>query len=172
MLMFLVVHSGLMELAFLEKNDAEHYLPELKLFRQHHEELRGVFLIQDGGSSHIAGDTQRYIAESDGWWRPRYTPANASWLNQAEILIHSVAFRPDGQSVATGSRDGRIRIWDLGHLRPLREWRRLVSPLTKLAMNSGRACRTTAASSGSSMSIRWDGHSGGCTRARRPAHGP
>ena len=37
----------------------------------------------------IAGGTQRYFAESDGWWRPRYTPANASWLNQAEILIHS-----------------------------------------------------------------------------------
>src|SRR6185503_16539046 len=48
MLVFLVVHSGLMELAFLEKNDAEHYLPELRLFRQHHQELRGVFLIQDG----------------------------------------------------------------------------------------------------------------------------
>jgi hypothetical protein len=30
----------------------------------------------------------------------------------------------------------------------------LVSPLTKLAMNSGRAWRTTAASFGSSMSIR------------------
>lgn len=81
MLVFLVVHSGLMELAFLEKNDAEHYLPELRLFRQHHQELRGVFLIQDGGSSHIA--------ETDGWWRPRHTPANASWLNQGEILIHS-----------------------------------------------------------------------------------
>jgi hypothetical protein len=89
MLVFLVVHSGLMELAFLEKNDAEHYLPELRLFRQHHQELRGVFLIQDGGSSHIAGDTQRYFAESGSWWRPRYTPANASWLNQGAILIHS-----------------------------------------------------------------------------------
>ena len=48
MLVFLVVHSGLMELAFLAKNDAEHYLPELGLFRKHHRELRGVFLIQDG----------------------------------------------------------------------------------------------------------------------------
>jgi hypothetical protein len=48
-----------------------------------------VFLIQDGGSSHVAGCTQRYFAGSQGWWRPRYTPANASWLNQAEILIHA-----------------------------------------------------------------------------------
>src|SRR6202008_4688533 len=45
MLVFLVVHTGLMELAFLAKNDCKHYLPELELFRQHHKELRGVFLI-------------------------------------------------------------------------------------------------------------------------------
>ena len=89
MLVFLVVHTGLMELAFLAKNDHEHYLPELELFHQHHKELQGVFLIQDGGSSHIAGATQRYFAKSQGWWKPRYTPANASWLNQAEILIHA-----------------------------------------------------------------------------------
>jgi transposase len=89
MLVFLVVHSGLMELAFLAGNDAEHYLPELELFHRQHKELHGVFLIQDGGSSHIAGCAQRYFAGSLGWWRPRYTPANASWLNQAEILIHA-----------------------------------------------------------------------------------
>ena len=47
-----------MELSFLAKNDAEHYLSELELFRKHHRELRGVFLIQDGGSSHIAGGSR------------------------------------------------------------------------------------------------------------------
>jgi hypothetical protein len=60
-----------MELTFLAKNDAEHYLPELERFRRHHRELRGVFLIQDGGPSHTAGGTPRYFAESDGGWRPR-----------------------------------------------------------------------------------------------------
>jgi transposase len=89
MLVFLVVHSGLMELVFLAKNDHEHYIPELELFRKQHKELREVFLIQDGGPSHIAGETQRYFAKSHGWWKPRYTPANASWLDQAEILIHA-----------------------------------------------------------------------------------
>jgi transposase len=89
MLVFLVVHSGLMELAFLAKNDAEHYIPELELFHRQHKELGGVFLIQDGGPSHIAGSTRRYFTGSKGWWRPRYTPANASWLDQAEILIHA-----------------------------------------------------------------------------------
>ncbi|CAN5910548.1 hypothetical protein BH23PLA1_BH23PLA1_17300 [soil metagenome] len=58
LLVFLVVHSGLMELTMLAKNDCEHDLPEWELFRKHHRELRGVFLIQDGGSSHRAGDTK------------------------------------------------------------------------------------------------------------------
>ena len=89
LLVFLVVHSGRMELAFLADNDAAHYLPELELFHRRHKELRGAFLIQDGGPSHIAGSTRQYFAESQGWWRARYTPANASWLNQAEILIHA-----------------------------------------------------------------------------------
>jgi transposase len=89
MLVFLVVHSGLMELAFLAANDAAHYRPELELFHRHHKELQGVFLIQDGGPSHIAGSTWNYFRHSGGWWKPRLTPANASWLNQAEILIHA-----------------------------------------------------------------------------------
>jgi transposase len=89
MLVFLVVHTGLMELVFLAKNDHEHYIPELELFRRQHKELREVFLVQDGGPSHIAAETQSYFAKSHGWWKPRYTPANASWLDQAEILIHA-----------------------------------------------------------------------------------
>lgn len=89
MLVFLVVHTGLMELAFLAQNDHDHYLPELELFRRHHKHLRGVFLIQDNGASHIAAETREYFTKSHGWWKPRYTPANASWLNQAEILIHA-----------------------------------------------------------------------------------
>lgn len=89
LLVFLVAHSGLMELAFLASNDAKHYLPELELFHKQHQELQGVFLLQDGGSSHIAAGTKAYFARSQGWWKPRYTPANASWLNQAGILIHA-----------------------------------------------------------------------------------
>jgi len=89
LLMFLVVHTGLMELVFLAKNDHEHYLPKLELFHKQHKELRGVFFIQDGGASHLAAETQAYFTKSQGWWKPRYPPANAAWLNQAEILIHA-----------------------------------------------------------------------------------
>lgn len=57
-LVFLVVHTGLMQLVFLKANDQEHYIPELELFRKQHPELKEVFLIQDNGSSHIGGETQ------------------------------------------------------------------------------------------------------------------
>ena len=90
-LVFLVVHSGLMEAVCLGRNDAEHYVAALKAFRRRHR-LRGVYLIHDNGSSHVAASTQDYFAESRGWWRPRPTPAHASWLDQAELLIR--AFSP------------------------------------------------------------------------------
>ena len=41
MLVFLVVHSGLMELVFLANNDVAHYLPELELFHRQHKGYEG-----------------------------------------------------------------------------------------------------------------------------------
>jgi hypothetical protein len=93
LLTFLVVHTGRMEAVVLDRNDAAHYIPALDRFRRAHRRLRGVFLIHDGGSSHIAGATADYFAGCDGWWRPRLTPARASWLDQAELLIHAFSYR-------------------------------------------------------------------------------
>jgi hypothetical protein len=90
-LTFLIVHTGEMEAVCLAANNAEHYIPELEQFRRAHCKLRGVFLIHDGGASHIAAKTADYLTSCHGWWRPRLTPAHASWLNQGELLNH--AFR-------------------------------------------------------------------------------
>jgi hypothetical protein len=60
-LVFLVVHSGRMEAACPEAKNALSYIQQLRAFRRRHRGLRG-------------------------WWRPRLTPAHASWLNQAELL--------------------------------------------------------------------------------------
>jgi hypothetical protein len=87
-LLFLIVHTGQMEAVIVEKKDAVHYIQALERFRQRHHRLKGVFLIQDGDPSHTAGNTQNYLANANTWWRPRFTPVHASWLNQAEILIH------------------------------------------------------------------------------------
>ncbi len=90
---FLIVHTGRMEAAILEANDAEHLIPALAAFRREHHRLRGVFLVLDGGSSHTAGATTRYFDGCGGWWRPRLAPAHASWLNQGEILNHAFGLR-------------------------------------------------------------------------------
>jgi hypothetical protein len=92
-LTFLIVHSGEMEAVCLEANDAEHYLPALERFRREHRRLRGIFLVHDGGASHIAGATRDYFAACRGWWRPRLTPAHASWLNQGELLNNAFGRR-------------------------------------------------------------------------------
>ncbi|MBX6316236.1 MAG: hypothetical protein IRY99_25485 [Isosphaeraceae bacterium] len=51
-----------------------------------HSHLHGVYLIHDGGPSHIAAATDDYLSSLGNWWRPRRTPAHASWLNQSELL--------------------------------------------------------------------------------------
>lgn len=93
LLLFLIVHNGRMELAVEAKKDAEHYIRELTAFRRRHRGLKGVFLIQDGDPSHTAGATAAYWSASRSWWRPRFTPAHASWLDQAELLIHAFGNR-------------------------------------------------------------------------------
>jgi hypothetical protein len=92
LLLFLVVHSGRMEVAVEAKKDAAHYIRELKAFRRRHRGLKGVFLAQDGDPSHTAGDTEEYCSACGDWWRPRFTPAHASWLNQAELLVGAFGY--------------------------------------------------------------------------------
>ena len=92
LLFFLIVHSGRMEVAAEDSKDAEHYIRELKGFHRRHRHLKGVFLVQDGDPSHTAAATATYLFGCSGWWRPRFTPVHASWLNQAESLIEAFSY--------------------------------------------------------------------------------
>lgn len=92
LLLFLIVHTGATEVAVEATKDAEHYIEELKAFRRRHRGLKGVFLIEDGDPSHTAADTRGYLSSCQGWWRPRLTPAHASWLNQAELLVGAFGY--------------------------------------------------------------------------------
>jgi hypothetical protein len=102
-LTFLIVHTGRMEATCLENNDAEHYVHALRSFRRAHRGLKGMYLIHDGGPSHTAALTSDYFAERPDWWRPRLTPAHASWLNQGEWLNHAF----DGRYLKRGSWSSR-----------------------------------------------------------------
>jgi hypothetical protein len=92
LLLFLVIHTGRMEIAVEAKKDADHYIRELRAFHRRHRGFKGVFLIQDGDPSHTAGSTAEYWSECGGWWRPRFTPAHASWLNQGELLVGAFGY--------------------------------------------------------------------------------
>jgi DDE superfamily endonuclease len=92
MLLFLIVHSGQMEITVEAAKDAKHYIEELKAFHRRHHHLKGVFLIQDGDPSHTASATAAYWSRCHGWWRPRFTPSHASWLNQAELLVGAFGY--------------------------------------------------------------------------------
>lgn len=86
----LVAHSGRMRGWCLEANDSQHLCRRLpELFREHRR-ARRIHLIWDGGSSHISAATQEFLC---GYPRVRVlvTPAHASWLNQAELLLRSFA---------------------------------------------------------------------------------
>jgi DDE superfamily endonuclease len=90
-LAFLIVHSGRMEASCIEAKDAKTYVDALAGFRRRHRYLRGVYLIHDGDPSHTAA-TEDYLVGCDGWWKSRFTPVHASWLDQAEILLNAFSF--------------------------------------------------------------------------------
>jgi DDE superfamily endonuclease len=87
-LVFLVVHSGRMEAYGWETKSGAHYTQALRAFRGHHRHLRGAYLIHDGDPTHTGGVAQRYLRQCP-WWRPRLLPPDASWLNQAEMLLEA-----------------------------------------------------------------------------------
>lgn len=92
LLLFLNVCTGQMHAACPERKDAAHYIEALEQFRRHHTQPKGIFLIQDGDPSHTAAATASYF-QAHPWWRPRFTPAHASWLNQAELLNDAFSLR-------------------------------------------------------------------------------
>lgn len=86
-LVFLVVHSGQMEAVCLEGKSVAHYTAALRHFRRRHRHLRGAYLIHDGDSTHTGDCTPGYLQNFRSWWRPRLLPPDASFLNQAELLL-------------------------------------------------------------------------------------
>jgi hypothetical protein len=88
-LVFLIVHTGRMEAVCLEAKSAVQYTKALRDFRRRHRHLRGVYLIHDGDSIHTGGVTPNYLDHFRSWWRPHLLPPDASWLNQAEMLLNA-----------------------------------------------------------------------------------
>jgi hypothetical protein len=72
----------------LEKNDSDNLIPALDEFLDEHKEISKVHLIWDGGPSHTSEKTTNYLRGRKKV-RVLVTPAHASWLNQAELLLRA-----------------------------------------------------------------------------------
>jgi len=86
-----VVHTGSMRAWCPSAKDSEHLRPVLGQLFHFHRRARRLHIIWDGDPSHTADDTQRFLKRHAPWVQVHQTPAHASWLNQAELLLR--AFR-------------------------------------------------------------------------------
>jgi hypothetical protein len=90
-LVALVVHTGRMRGWCLAANDSDHLRPALRELLRGHRAARRIHVIWDGGPSHTAAATTAFLHDHYPHVRTLVTPAHASWLDQAELLLR--AFR-------------------------------------------------------------------------------
>ena len=78
----------------LLKNDAVHFIDRMdEYLATVPRSIRRIHCILDNGSSHSAKDTQAWLAAQDGRVAFHFTPAHASWVNQAELALSAYSRR-------------------------------------------------------------------------------
>lgn len=129
----------------LERNDHAHLLARLE---EHLAEIpatiRRIHYIVDGGASHIAKETRQWVEAQQGRVLFHFTPAHASWLNQAELALSAFSRRYLRHRVS----ESRAEL--IAHIhRALDEYNRLYArpfewSFTRHAMHDWYARRTSA----------------------------
>lgn len=89
----LTVYNGHMWAECLDKNDGEHFRPAVRRLLHPYSWASRIHLVMDNGSSHISGETAEFFADLSPRVQVLLTPANASWLNQAEALLEAFSER-------------------------------------------------------------------------------
>jgi hypothetical protein len=89
----LVVHTGKMHGWCLEHNDSASLRAVLPELLWEHRDARRIHLIWDEGSSHIAQPTRSFLSTYYPQVRVLFTPAHASWHDQAELLLRAFGTR-------------------------------------------------------------------------------
>jgi hypothetical protein len=129
----------------LVKNDAAHFIACMdEYLTSAPRTIRRIHCILDNGSSHIAKDTQAWLAAQDGRVTFHFTPAHASWVNQAELALSAFSRRYLRDRVS----EGRLEL--IAHIeRALEEYNRLYAhpftwSFTRHAMHQWYRQRTSA----------------------------
>lgn len=89
----LFVPDGTMRGWCLECNDSAPLIPTLDELFEELRAMRRIHLIWDGGPSHTSGLTAQCLHRHRQKVRVLLTPAHASWLNQAELLLRAFSER-------------------------------------------------------------------------------
>jgi transposase len=80
------VHSGEVLTERIVKNNSATFIQFLSMLDAHIDPNLTVHLVLDNGSSHTSKATKKWLREHPRF-QPHYTPAHASWLDQAELFF-------------------------------------------------------------------------------------
>jgi transposase len=93
LLVGLTLYNGRLWAECLDKNDGAHFRPAVCRLLHPYGWARRIALIVDNGPSHTSGDTLAFFEDLSPRVRVLFTPPNASWLNQAELLLRAFTER-------------------------------------------------------------------------------
>ncbi|MGC4852159.1 IS630 family transposase, partial [Micromonospora sp. DT4] len=80
------VHTGEILTEQITRNDSATFIAFLTMLDAHIDPKLTVHLVLDNGSSHTSKATKKWLREHPRF-QPHYTPAHASWLDQAELFF-------------------------------------------------------------------------------------
>lgn len=80
------VHTGQIITERITKNDSVTFIKFLTMLDAHIDPNLTIHLVLDNGPSHTSKATKKWLREHPRF-QPRYTPAHASWLDQAELFF-------------------------------------------------------------------------------------
>ena len=80
------VHTGQVITEQITRNDSATFIAFLTMIDQAIDPGLTIHLVLDNGSSHTSKATKKWLCEHPRF-QPRYTPAHASWLDQAELFF-------------------------------------------------------------------------------------
>jgi len=103
------VHSGEVLTERIVKNDSATFIQFLTTLDQHTDPNLTIHLVLDNGSSHTSKATKKWLREHPRF-QPHYTPAHASWLDQAELFFSILTRRLLRRGEFTSREDLASRI--------------------------------------------------------------
>ena len=80
------VHTGQVITERITRNDSATFIKFLTMLDQTTDPGLIIHLVLDNGSSHTSKATKKWLREHPRF-QPRYTPAHASWVDQAELFF-------------------------------------------------------------------------------------